>query len=318
MNVTATNEQEGGYLTIYPAGSARPTSSNVNFAAHRSTPGLTVARPGANGAVTVFNGSGGSVDVVLDVFGFDAPSTTGATYAPVTPTRRLDTRTTVGGHRSKAVARETLTLATGAPDGATAVGLNVTVTEPTSGGYLTLWAGDGPWPATSNVNFVAKQTVANLVVAPVDDNGAVHIRNGSLGSTHVVADVAGYYLPNASASPYHADTPHRLLDTRAHGGTVPSGGYRDVLIAPSPFSTTGLSAVVLTVTAVKGDGQGYLTAYPSNVTRPTASNVNYVPGVSRANLVMVRLTSTRTVRIFNGGSRPVHVVVDQAGHFTAH
>jgi hypothetical protein len=99
---------------------------------------------------------------------------------------------------------------------------------------------------------------------------------------------------------------------------VPSGGYRDVLIAPSPFSTTGLSAVVLTVTAVKGDGQGYLTAYPSNVTRPTASNVNYVPGVSRANLVMVRLTSTRTVRIFNGGSRPVHVVVDQAGHFTAH
>ena len=41
---------------------------------------------------------------------------------------------------------------------------------------------------------------------------------------------------------------------------------------------TGVGAVVLNVTATGPTAQGYLTVYPTGGTRPTASNLNFMPG----------------------------------------
>ena len=45
---------------------------------------------------------------------------------------------------------------------------------------------------TSNLNFTADQTIANLVVVPVGADGNVIVYNKA-GSVHVIADVAGWY-----------------------------------------------------------------------------------------------------------------------------
>ena len=71
---------------------------------------------------------------------------------------------------------------------------SMAVTEPAAAGFVTVWAGGAPRPTASNLNFVAGQTVPNLVVAPVGADGKIQLYNSAGGSTELVADVAGYYL----------------------------------------------------------------------------------------------------------------------------
>jgi hypothetical protein len=76
--------------------------------------------------------------------------------------------------------------------GVTSVVLNVTATEPSGpDSYLTLFPAGTAQPVASNLNFVAGETVANLVVVRVQ-NGKVSIFNNA-GSTHVIADVQGWF-----------------------------------------------------------------------------------------------------------------------------
>jgi hypothetical protein len=77
--------------------------------------------------------------------------------------------------------------------GVSAVVLNVTATEPTAGGFITAYASGTALPLASNLNFLAGQTVPNLVVAPVGADGKVILHNGSPGQVQLIADIAGYY-----------------------------------------------------------------------------------------------------------------------------
>jgi hypothetical protein len=77
-----------------------------------------------------------------------------------------------------------------------AVVLNVTVTQPKSPGYVVLSADGVSRPATSNVNFVAGETVANAVFVPVGADRAVDINNISNGTIQVVTDVSGWLSSN--------------------------------------------------------------------------------------------------------------------------
>ncbi|HWI02865.1 MAG TPA: hypothetical protein VNT52_03435, partial [Acidimicrobiales bacterium] len=81
----------------------------------------------------------------------------------------------------------------GVPEtGVSAVVLNVTVTEPTAGSYLTGWPAGVAQPLASNLNYVAGLTVPNLVVVKVGEGGKVNLYNNA-GWAHVIADVAGWY-----------------------------------------------------------------------------------------------------------------------------
>jgi hypothetical protein len=70
--------------------------------------------------------------------------------------------------------------------------LNVTVTEPTADGYLSVFPSPPPPPLASNLNFVAGQTVPNLVVVPLGANGRIDFYN-PYGMTHLVVDLFGVF-----------------------------------------------------------------------------------------------------------------------------
>lgn len=76
--------------------------------------------------------------------------------------------------------------------GVLAVVLNVTVTQPTRGGFLTVFPSGTTRPLASNLNYTAGQTVANLVMATVGADGKVGVYNNS-GPSHVILDAAGWY-----------------------------------------------------------------------------------------------------------------------------
>ena len=76
-------------------------------------------------------------------------------------------------------------------EGVVAVILNVTAVQPSAAGFLTVFPAGQERPVASSLNFVASQTVANLVLAKVGASGSVSFYN-SAGTTDLVVDVVGY------------------------------------------------------------------------------------------------------------------------------
>ena len=71
--------------------------------------------------------------------------------------------------------------------------MNVTVTQPTAAGFLTLYPGPA-LPLVSSINYSAGQTRANNAVVGLSVSGQLAIRCGQAsGTTHAILDVTGYF-----------------------------------------------------------------------------------------------------------------------------
>src|SRR5207237_9558500 len=102
-------------------------------------------------------------------------SGTGIRYSAIAPVRILDSRTGTGGYTDPwgPTGARTLTVAgVGGvppmtdPNPPTAVVANVTVTDTTSGSYLTAWPDGAARPLASDLNWTNGVTVPNLAVVP--------------------------------------------------------------------------------------------------------------------------------------------------------
>jgi hypothetical protein len=259
-------------------------------------------------------------------------TTAGSDYTAYGPTRVLDTRYGTGAPKAPVkpnhVIQVTFAGNRGIPKDVTAVVLNVTVTEPTAAGFITVYAdGDIPMPAseinTSNVNFVNGQTVPNQVIARVGTDGVVDFANNSNGSTELVVDVAGYFTHTPSSG-YSALTPYRLVDTRVGTGEpkrpLAGKGSFAVQIAGNDggkLPASGITAVALNVTSTASQGAGFLTAYADGTNTPTASNVNFTANQTIANSDITTVGRDGKIRIFNGSTEATSVVVDVVGYYSA-
>lgn len=193
LNVTATEADGWGYVTVYPDGDV-PVASNLNLErAGQTIANQVVVRLGGDGAVRLF--TYGGTHLLADVVGWftddSAPASSEGLFVPVSPYRVLDTR---GGAVRQGGSITTLPVATaGTPAaGARAVVLNVTATDTRGWGYVSVYP-DGDPPNASNLNIEgAGQTIANHAVCPVGADGAVRLY--TYGATHLVADVTGWYV----------------------------------------------------------------------------------------------------------------------------
>ena len=318
INVTAVNPTDGGYLTVWPSDRTRPTASNLNFAAGQTVPNLVVVPVGSDGKINIFNGSFGTVDVIVDVAGYymDGTPTAAGTLGPLTPSRIMDTRSggTLGVTGTTTVQ---ILGAGGVPTtGVSAVAINVTAVNPTDGGYLTVWPSDRARPTASNLNFAAGQTVPNMVVVPVGSDGKINIFNGSFGTVDVIVDVAGYYMDGTptAAGTLGPLTPSRILDTRS-GGTLGGRTAQALKVTGrGGVPASGVSAVMVNLTAVGPVSDGYLTAGPSGTNLPNASNLNFVHGRNVANLAVVPVGTDGKIMLFNGSTAPVDLIADVVGY----
>jgi len=262
--------------------------------------------------------------------GFPAQAATGVggTYHPLQPARILDTRDGTGGVPPaplRAGGQLTVQVAGrgGIPaTGAQAVVLNVTVTDNTAPGYLTVFPAGVTMPVASNLNWVPGQTVPNLVEVALGTGtqpGQVTVFN-SAGSTDVIFDVAGYYTTQAmSPGPdglFNPLVPARLLDTRTTGAPLGPGGVQPVQVAgKGGVPASGVAGVVLNVTVTDPTQASYVTAWPSGTTKPVVSNLNFAAGQTVANRAVVKLNAAGQVSFYNLQGT-VQLIVDVNGWFT--
>ena len=320
INVTATNPSRYGYVTVHPSGEPRPDASTLNFVTGKTVPNMAIVKVGANGAVDLFNFAG-TTDVLFDVAGYfvEGSDANGAGYVPTDPTRILDTRRAVGGpdrpvgHRGS---RKVQVAGVGPVParGVEAVVLNVTATGSTaSSSYLTVYPTGQARPTASNLNFERGRDFPNLVVSKLGSDGTVTVYNHS-GRTDVLFDVAGYYRAGAP-NDFVAVTPTRVLDTRIGTGGPKGPLQRSMTLGLSGLPDPDATAVVLNVTATKPTLKSHLTLHPHGSSRPVASNLNWQPSETIANLVVVRLGPNSRVDLANYvGS--THLVVDVMGYMT--
>jgi hypothetical protein len=266
----------------------------------------------------------GSADLIADVVGYYGDGSgfgpSGARYAPKQPYRILDSRIGTGGYSSpwgSGVTRD-LTL-TGVPADATAVVLNVTATSPTAASFATLWPSGLPRPnPASNLNVVPGETVPNLVIVGIGANRKVNLYNDA-GSTHFVADVVGWYGGSTASMLFTpAATPTRLLDSRVGNAfSTPwgPGQTRGLLVAGNGPVPSNATAAVMNVTVTNPTASGFATMFPSGGAFPTpASNLNFVPGATVPNLVMVKIGTNDKVNFYNlAGS--TDMIADVVGWF---
>lgn len=239
-------------------------------------------------------------------------------YVAVTPTRVLDTRKAAIPLVHDEVRSLQVAGLVPVPETAVAVAMNVTVTQPSGDGFLTVWPGGSTRPGTSSVNFEAGESVPNLVTVGVGADGEILIHDflyPETGTTHVIVDVVGYYQAG-----FNPVIPSRIMDTR-----VGLGGFK---LAPGEVRTlqvqgagtlpaTPIGAVSLNVTAVKPTGEGgFLTIWPTGRPMPVASSLNFVPGDVIANAVISGLGDDGKISIFNF-SGDTDVLVDVTGWFSS-
>jgi hypothetical protein len=127
--------------------------------------------------------------------------TASSSFYSLPPCRVVDTRNpagTLGGPALVANVDRTFTLSgvCGVPVGATAVALNVAVTQSTAGGDLRLFAATTPLPLVSAINYNPGQTRANNAIIPLSTGagGGLTVRvDQPSGTVHLILDVTGYF-----------------------------------------------------------------------------------------------------------------------------
>jgi hypothetical protein len=311
LNVTVTNPTQLSHLTVWPTGTDRPNSSNLNYTPGRTIPNTVIVGVGTNGQIDIFNAVG-TVDVIVDVMGwFDTDGIT-----PVRPARIMDTRRGIGGPATPVGAAQTRRLTVtgvgGVPADATAVALNVTVTNPTQLSHLTVWPTGTDRPNSSNLNYTPGRTIPNTVIVGVGTNGQIDIFN-AVGTVDVIVDVMGWFDTDG-ITPVR---PARIMDTRRNtcGTRLIAGETRTLLVAGAgPVPSTGVGAVALNVTAASPSNLSHLTVWPTGTSRPNSSNLNFQAGETIPNMVVVGVGAGGQINLSNAvGS--VDVIVDVMGWF---
>ena len=90
----------------------------------------------------------------------------------------------------------------GIPAEADAIAVNITVTQSTAPGFVTIYPLGVALPATSTINYGAGQTRANNAIVQVGVNDSIAAACGqSSGTTHFIIDVVGYFRFAAPISP---------------------------------------------------------------------------------------------------------------------
>lgn len=313
LNVTVTGPTAGGYLTVYPDGTPRPATSNLNFAAGQTVPNTVIVKVGADGYVDLANVAAGSTNLVTDVQGYY--SRTGSSgYVTTAPTQVLDTR--AGKTTIPSGGTVQVNLGTG---GYTAAALNITVANAQAGGYITAYPDGQPMPKASNVNFSAGRTIQNEAITKIGADGIVDFTNTSGGTADLIVDVTGYFSPGLGLG-FVPISPSRLLDTRAsHGGSGPvaAGATQSALVTGDAAITPGTAAAIAAnITVTAPTGSGYITVYPDEIARPDTTVLYFNPGQTIPNATTVSVgKSGGSDLLYNGSNGSVQLIADVFGFY---
>jgi hypothetical protein len=227
----------------------------------------------------------------------------------------------------------------GFDDNVLAVVANVTVVAPTQAGHATIYPKGAAAGTSSVVNFQPGQTVANSAILRPGQNGmiSVHLVTPfAAGNAHLVVDISGWF----STSGYDVRgarvitiEPTRVYDSDVFPGTTLRGAAKVPIVVrgaaelddenntvvPDDSNVVGVIVNLTGVNAFGGSLPTHMSLVPYDFDLadaskwPSTSNLNLVPGQTRANLAIVPVGPDGQIRLFNLQGE-VRTVVDITGY----
>jgi hypothetical protein len=336
LNVTVADATGPGYVQAFPTGRAAiGDSSSLNIGQPGETRAGSVVVPVGDGAQVSFYLQGGG-HLIVDIFGFftSEPIADAGRFVTVAPQRILDTRSGLGqeppvpqgayvppgGSVRVRVAGNGQLPATGIG----AVVVNLTATEAAPGYVQVYPTGGAETGAFSNLNVSRPgQTIANLVVVPIGEDGTVSLYTER--GAHLIVDVQGYFTrttaPDATEGLFVPLRPARVLDTRnavgaPRGPLAATSGHTVEVCGRGDVPARGAAALIVTLTATEATNPGFVQLYPTGAsTAGATSNLNAnQAGETLANAVFAPLSASGSVTVYSEAG--THALVDVAGYFT--
>ena len=276
--------------------------------------------PAPNPVIAISSGSSHSIAVQSDgsiwAWGWNiggqvgAPATNNDQPFP-TPVKIQGTAQTQAP-RSRPLGDSITRVATGAGAGSAAL-VNLTMTSAANAGYITAdkcSAITTGAQTKSNGNHAAVDSIANLSVVPVDNDGTFCIYNEQ--QVHLIADLQGVFSPGGALR-FDPVPPARLLDTRA---ATPPTGIFSISRVQTPYA--GSVAALVNLTMVAGPlYSGYITADKCSTLQAgpqSKSNGNFSRNTVIANLAVVALDPDGSFCVLSDA--PVDRIVDIQGVFS--
>jgi hypothetical protein len=316
VNIVGVDPLVNGFITAFACDQPRPWASNLIVSAGVTQAAFALVELSASRQICVYSST--DTHLVLDVFGSYVDRTTTSTSSFTTEQRRLlDTRL------ADDVLQPGRTRRVHVGPGTTAVAINLAATESATAGYVTAYPCDAAFPATSNLNFAAGETLSNFAQIAVSTSGDLCVRSNV--TTHVVIDLVGRFSRSADGWWYRATSPTRLADSRDGIGMPVGPITRFVFGAPavSANSRPALTAVpgtaralVVTAAAVDPRADGWLTVAPcdeSTAYGTVALNTSAGRTTANVSVVATPMTSGRDVCMYS--MMPSHHLLDLSGWY---
>ncbi len=334
LNVTLVPKGSVDFVTVYPAGEARP-----DFWTVRSLDGLIVAnsaivRAGNGGGLSVY--ASHNTDLIIDISGYftDNAAVSNLVFYPMTPCRVIETR---AAYRPQAgpfgppslAAKQARTFVfpqstdCQIPAGASAYSVTITVVPPGALPFVTAWPAGAPQPNVSSINSPNGRILANSVILPAGAGGAVNLY--AFEATDVIVDINGYFAAdNGTGLYYFPVTQCRVANsndasyTGAYGGPVYGDESKRSIAIPASNRCSGIpadaKAYSLNATAIpNGNPMPFLTVWPTGQAQPNASIVNAFQGQTVSSGFLVPGGTGGAVDIF--AFRSTHVALEISGYF---
>ncbi len=190
--ITSTGSSKG-FVTAYPRGATRPSTSNVNVNPAPDVRANLVVVPLNDGGIDVYLDD--VDDVAVDVVGYftgsGSESSNAGRFHLIAPKREVDTRVGLGFGRL-GVDRSEVLNATSVPNSASAIAQNLTIVRTAGRGFVTAYPG-GTLPTVSNINASGPNQVrAALGFTRLSGSGAETFFNG-VSAKDLVVDAFGYF-----------------------------------------------------------------------------------------------------------------------------
>ncbi len=252
-------------------------------------------------------------------------------FVPMTPCRVVDTRWANGPFGGPPIQISTYrtfvipnsTCLRGMPASAAAYSFNVTIVPHGALGYLTVWPTGEDRSAISLLNSPDGRIKANAAIVPAGFGGAVNVF-ASNGTTDVVLDINGYFVPTASdpsALALYPLKPCRVVDTRwangALGGPYVQGSKTrtfPVLNAVSCDIPSSAEAYSFNFTAIpRTRALHTFSAWPAGKPQPTSSTLNAPTGTVVANAAIIPAGTNGEISV--EGTEDTDLVIDINGYF---
>lgn len=311
VSLNATAAGSSGYGTLYgrpDADTARTQMLIYSGIKGEFTSNTATIAVGADGTIQVMTEN--NARLILDVQGYYTASDSGTApggFVPITGKRIADTRSGTGVPQATIAAGKSVDIQVGGKNGvpanASGAVLNlVAINSTTSDGYLTPYASGSTRPSNA-LHYAPQSTTSMQTQVSLSSTGKVTIYNGST-SAELVVDLQGYFTAAGQGGAVFTPGAGRVFNSRSSDApTLARGETRAIQVAGKagvPVMGSGITAVVLTLTVWHGGANGgYARVWPSGVTEPITSSINFDDDEIRTNTITVALGANGKINLHN-------------------